>query len=161
MIGSAGMRHIALILGASILLATTGGCSHQLSAGARPGVNMQRYHTYFVVTDKQDNEVAQAITKDLHSRGKTATSGLDWAIPADAQVKVLFHEKWVRDVTPYLRELSIDMVDAHSGAALAGGRCVRNSGVRKPPAEMVREIIDRIYSSPAVSPVSPSSSPAP
>jgi len=150
------MKPIAVALAMLIPLLAVGGCSHQLSGGPVAGVDMARYRTYYVVTDKKDNEVAQALEKDLAARGFSVSTGLDWAMPPATQVKVLFTDKWMKDLTRYLSEVKIDMIDPHSGALLASGRCDRSSMARKPVAEMVKEITDRIYPAPP-----PSSSPSP
>jgi hypothetical protein len=150
------MKRFAMALGAVLLLLLSAvGCQHQISGGPAPRVDMARFKTFYVVTDKKDNEVARALEKDLSARGLRVTTGLDWAIPADAQVKVVFQETWAKDITRYLQDLAIEMSDAHSSTLLASGRCHRTSPVRKPVAEMVKEITDRVFRS------TPSSSPSP
>ena len=139
-----------------LLAAAAGGCRHQVSGGPAAGVDMSRYRSFYVVTDKKDNPVAVALEKDLTARSLKPTTGLDWAMPSDAQVKVVFKAKWGRDVTRYLQEVTIDMVDAHNGARLAGGRCSRSSMARKPVEEMVKEVNDRIFRSPPQSSLQPS-----
>src|ERR1041385_7973880 len=116
------MWHRAVIgigLLASALLA--GGCSHQISGGPESGVDMARYRTYFVVTDKQDNDVAQALQKDLTSRGLSVSTGLEGAMPPGTEVKIQFKDKWMWDITMYLLEVKVDMIDPNSGALLASG----------------------------------------
>jgi hypothetical protein len=154
------MKRFATALSALVLLLSAPGCQHQISGGPAPGVDMARFKTFYVVTDKTDNEVARALEKDLGARGLGVTTGLDWAIPSDAQVKVVFQEKWSKDITRYLQDLAIEMSDAHSGAMLASGRCHRTSTVRKPVAEMVKEITDRIFHSPPPPPPPAPSPPA-
>ncbi len=145
------MWHRAAI-GLGLLVSTllAGGCSHQISGGPESGVEMARYRSYYVVTEKQDNDVAQALQKDLSSRGLAVSAGQEGAMPPGTQVKILFKDKWMWDITMYLLEVKIDMIDPNSGALLASGRCYRTSMVRKPVPEMVKEVTDRIY--PATSP---------
>jgi len=107
---------------------------------------MSERHRYYVITDKKDDPVAVALEKDLSARGSSVSTGLDWAIPADAEVKVLFTANWARDVTPFLKELKIEMIDVRSGAALASGQSDRTSISRKGVGQMVKEVDDRIFS---------------
>ncbi len=140
------MRRIAIVLGCLISLIAAGGCSHEISGGpTAAGADIGRYRVYYIVTDKADNEIAAALQDDLSARGLQVTSGLDWAIPAEAEVKVLFREKWGSDITHYLQELSIDLLDVESGELLASGRCYRSSIGRRSPPQMVREITERIF----------------
>jgi len=141
------MRH-SIVMGAALLLfaALGSGCSHQISGGPEAGVDMNRYHSFYVVSEKNDADVAKALRTDLSARGLSVSSGPDSAtLPAAADCKVIYHDKWMWDVTMYLLEVKLEMVDPRSGAMLASGRCYRTSMARKAPEVMVKEITDRIF----------------
>src|SRR3954447_24879962 len=116
----------AIAVGAMISLAlaialSNGGCKHQAAGGPIAGADLSRFKIYYVVTDKKDNPVARALEQDLGSRGPMVTTGLDWAMPADAQVIVRFRDVWQVDITRYLQEVKIEMADAQTGTLLAWG----------------------------------------
>ena len=115
---------------------------------------MGRYRSFYVVTAEQA-DVADAIEKDLSSRGLSVSKGPESSTPATAQAKVLFDDKWVWDLTMYLLEVKIEVVDARSGALLGSGRSYRTSMARKSPKEMVKEVMDKIL------PAAPTAKPPP
>ena len=134
---------LAALLLAFTLIGSTG-CSHQISGGPESGVEMSRYRSYYIVqTEKGD--VATAIEKQLAARGFSVTTGPDSSAPVAADCKVISRDKWVWDMTMYLLEVKIEMVDARTGSMVASGRCYRTSMARKSPEEMVKEVLDRIY----------------
>ena len=120
------------------------GCSHQINAAVEPGVDMSRVRSYYVVRPEA-SDVVTAIENDLKGRGFAVTTGPESSTPATADCKVIAHDKWMWDITMYLLEVKIDMVDARTGALLALGRCYRTSTVRKSPKLMVKEITDKIF----------------
>ena len=136
----------ALLVAVATMAAAGGGCSHQITGGPESGVDMGRYQSFYVVSEKADSDVAAALVKDLSTRGLSVTRGPDSsASSSPSDCKVVFHDKWMWDMTMYLLELKLEMVDARSGALLASGRCYRTSVVRKSPEVMVKEITDLIF----------------
>jgi hypothetical protein len=131
---------VALLL----VFVIAGGCSHQIQAAPEAGVDIGRFTTYHVVAP-EPGEVVTAIKNDLTGRGFSVTTGPESATPSNAQCKVIAHDKWMWDITMYLLEVKMEMVDARTGALLASGRCYRTSTVRKSPKVMVKEITDKIY----------------
>ena len=132
-------------------LLLTAGCSQQLSGAAEPGVNIAQYHSFYVAREKE-NDVTNAIQKDLAGRGLTAAQGLESTVPPAADCKVLAQDKWMWDITMYPLEIKVDFVNPKTGALLASGRSYRTSMVRKSPEEMVKEIFDKIFASAATPP---------
>jgi len=138
------MRH-SMVMAALVMCAALGsGCSHQISGGPEAGVDMNRYHSFYVVSEKSDADVAKALQADLSARGLSVSGGPDSSAAA-ADCKVIYHDKWMWDMTMYLLEVKLEMVDPRSGAMLASGRCYRTSMARKAPEVMVKEITDRIF----------------
>ena len=126
------------------LLPTVTGCSQKLSGGPEAGVDIARYRVYHVVQNEKA-DVATALQQDLYARGNTVTYGPEANTPPAAEAKVMYHDKWMWDMTMYLIEVKIEMVDARSGALLASGRSYRTSLARKPVDVMVKEVMDRIF----------------
>ena len=78
----------------------------------------------------------------------TATSGLESAMPADTECKVIIHDHWFWDTYWYLLSLDIKFYDAHSGTLLASGHDQRaGPETRRTPEFMANELIEALYPS--------------
>ena len=133
----------------NLLLALCGaslaaGCVSEQSGTIEPGANLGAMKAFYIVRDK-DGDVAKAIETDLARRGYSATAGSESAMPANAECMILFTDKWVWDITMYLLEVKVELVDPKTGALFASGRSYRTSLVRGSPEDMVREVFDRIF----------------
>ena len=138
------MKIVPGTLALLILCGISAGCSHQISGGPESGVDMKRYRTYYIATD-EPGDATKAIEADLRARGLSVSAGPASTVPPAADCKVLVKDKWMWDITMYLLEVKLEMVDGRTGAMLASGRCYRTSVVRKPADVMVKEITDRIF----------------
>ena len=123
---------------------TRGGVCFEQSGTIEPGANLGALKAFYIVRDK-DSDVAEAIESDLARRGYGATSGPESAMPVNAECMILFTDKWVWDITMYLLEVKVELVDPKTGGLFASGRSYRTSLVRKSPEYMVREVFDRIF----------------
>ena len=132
---------VAGMICASLMI---GGCSGKVSGGPESGADVGRYRSFHVVTAEK-SDVANAIEKELTSRGFTASKGSASSAPPGAEAKVLFDDKWVWDMTMYLLEVKIDVVDARTGALVGSGRSHRTSMARKSAPYMVKEVMDKIF----------------
>jgi hypothetical protein len=137
------VRTIPLALLCVLLLPLAAGC-HQVSGSAAPGANLTAGKTYYVIRDKQ-SDATDAVQKDLARRGYVATTGPESLTPSSADCKVLVEDHWMWDITMYLTELKVRVVNAKTGAELASGRSYRPSLERKSPDEMAQEVFDQIF----------------
>jgi hypothetical protein len=123
------------------------GCA-EVSGSSAPGVSLAPTKSFYVVRDKQ-SDATDAVQRELARRGFVATTGPESAMPANTDAKVLVEDHWYWDVTMYLVELKINLLNAKTGAAMASGRSYRPSLERKSPDEMSHEIFDRIFATAA------------
>ena len=87
-----GLVVVVVVGGTAVVAELPLGRTRELG-GPVAGADLSRFKNYYVVTDKKDNPVARALEQDLGSRGLMVTTGLDWAMPADAQVIVRFRDR--------------------------------------------------------------------
>src|SRR5690242_15646118 len=132
------MKH--LLLGLTGLLFVVG-CASQQSGKLEQGVDSARLRSFHVVTaGDRKGDVTNAIHKELERRGFTVTEGSEKdPTAASVDVLVMSTDKWMWDMSMYLIEVKIDLVDPRSGALLGSGRSYRTSLARKSPDYMVKE----------------------
>jgi hypothetical protein len=128
---------------ACVLLCLVAGCA-DVSGSAAPGANLTAGKSFYVVRDKQ-SDATDAVQRELARRGCVATTGPEANMPSNADCKVLVEDHWMWDVTMYMIELRVRVLNARTGAELGSGRSHRPSLVRKSPAEMAREVFDPIF----------------
>jgi hypothetical protein len=120
-----------------VLLLFASGCSHQISGALEPGVQINSGKPFYVVNHQANSGVATAIQSELRSRGFIVTAGPEASMPSDTTYEVYYDNRWAWDMTMYLLEVKINIVNARTGKMLAYGRCYRETLVRKPQEEMV------------------------
>ena len=135
-----------LFLGlASLMFAL--GCASQQSGSLEQGVDAARLRSFHVITSgDRKGDVTNAIHKELERRGYAVTEGSEKdPSVGSADAMVMSTDKWMWDMTMYLIEVKIDLVDPRSGALLGSGRSYRTSLARKSPDYMVKEVFDEIF----------------
>ena len=134
---------IVVLAGASLYLA---GCASKKNATIMPGANLGDVKNYYVVhLPADDRRINHLITEDLIHRGLTATTGESNAVPAAAEALVTYYDKWVWDMTMYMLQLDLQIRNPQTQVPLATGMAMHTSLVRKSPEEMVKEVLDEIF----------------
>ena len=96
--------------------------------------------------DEKHLKTLQAVQEAFTEHGFPATSGLQSAMPADTDCKVIIHDRWFWDTAWYLLFLDIKCYDAHSGVLLASGHDVRSApATRREPDFMANELVEAIF----------------
>jgi hypothetical protein len=137
------------------LLFSTGCVSNQKGA-IMPGADLSSIKKYYVVRLPADNRgVNKMIADNLVARGYEATTGEAVNVPADAQALVTYQDKWMWDITMYMIQLDVQIRQPKNDMPMATGTSMRTSLARKSPPDMVKEVLDQIYSK-----VQPSATPS-
>lgn len=104
------------------------------------------YGTFYVVRHTEGEiHIDEMIRDELRKVGLNASSGPPQFQPQDVDVLVTFEDRWMWDITMYLMSLTIEFREADTGILLATGQSYRPSLERRPPEEMVREIMASIF----------------
>jgi hypothetical protein len=130
-------------LGLCLAVLMIGGCS-QVSGSVTPGVSLSQLRSFYIVRDKQ-SDATDAMQKALAARGYVATTGPEASIPAGTDCKVLVRDHWMWDITMYLLELQVDIINPKTGALYAQGRSYHPSLERKDAETMANEIAEKIF----------------
>jgi hypothetical protein len=142
------------LLAASLAWLTTGCASIQPGITTQtPAVHMNEFKKFYVSRDDEAGAQDEKHLKTLHAvqealteHGFPATSGLQSAMPADTDCKVIIHDKWFWDMAWYLLYLDVKFYDAHSGALLASGHDCRSApATRRDPDFMSNELIESVF----------------
>lgn len=142
-----GMRRWTLLLVAAA--AALSSCSWNGSATVMPGADIvERTHYHVRQSPQDDSNVGGFIAEWLRIRGYEVSVGLLEPTPTDADVLVVYEDRWTWDMVPYLLTLRIDFRDPQTNVLLATGQSYRTSLVRKTPEGMVNEVLGEIYRAP-------------
>jgi hypothetical protein len=124
-----------------------GACAtHRTSGYVVPGETLDKNARYFVVIDLEDDrELNALLERGLATRGIEVSSGLIGTMPADAAYRVGYSGQWQWDITWYLLSFSIRIYGPESGLLIATASSLRTSLVRRPPAEVVSEVLNQLF----------------
>lgn len=119
-----------------------------------PAADLSRLKKFYVsrddefgARDEKHLRTLSAVQEALTDHGMPATAGLQSAMPADTDCKVIIQDKWWWDTYWYLLSLDIKFYDARSGALLASGYDRRAlPAIRRDPEFMADELIKAIFS---------------
>ncbi len=93
---------------------------------------------------KDGRGVNQLIADKLMKMGYIVTTGLE--TPSEnVDVVVTYADSWQWDMTMYMIELTITIRDPKTNFPLATGNSYHTSLTRKPPVDMVDEVIGNIF----------------
>ena len=101
--------------------------------------SLKRLHVEKVEGDGYDMD--QVIAKDLRSRGLNATTGKQ---QGKVDAIVTYNDKWMWDMSMYLLQLDIRLLDPSNRAILASAKTYRPSLQRKSKEEMATETLDSL-----------------
>lgn len=129
-----------------VLLTLVSGCASNQTGAVMPGADLGSIKKYYVVHLPADNRgVNKMIADNLVARGCEATTGEAVNVPADAQALVTYQDKWMWDITMYMIKLDVQFRKPQNDMPLATGTSIRTSLVRKSAPEMVKEVLDQIF----------------
>ena len=138
------VKGINLVL---IILVMTGCSKAVIKSDADPSVNFASINKFYVQKFPADNRGLEKIIADkINELGFQATSGID-AMPSEpVDAIVTYKDRWMWDITTYMMEISIEMLNPDSKYMFASGKSFRTSLVRKPPEFMIEEVLRDIFS---------------
>ena len=144
----------SLLIAICLAWLTTGCASIQPGITTQsPMVDMKGLKKFYVarddeagVQDEKHLKTLRAVQEALTGHGFPATSGLQSAMPADTDCKVIIHDKWFWDLEWYLLYLDIKFYDARSGKLLASGHDCRSAPVTRRDLDfMANELIEAVF----------------
>lgn len=121
------------------------GCSSLTTAGAR--ADLAKAARVFVEQRANDNHgIDRALVAELRALGYTAESGPLTMMPERTQLVVTYETREEWDFRAYLIELNVAVRPADDyHRVVASARYHRPTLRRKEPAEMVREVVARLF----------------
>jgi len=123
------------------------GCSKAIiRSDSDPSINLAALKTFYVrklPVDKRGLE--KIIAKKLNEFGFQATSGMDSTPPDPVDAVVTYKDRWIWDITMYMLEINIEFRNPESDFVFASGKSYRTSLVRKPPEEMIDEVLRDLF----------------
>jgi hypothetical protein len=133
------------------------GCSSKKNATIMPGANLGVVKKYYVVHYSSDNgKVNELIRDSLVSRGYQATTGDAHAAPTDVDALLTYQDKWMWDMTMYMLQLDMQIRNPKTDIPMATGMAMHTSLCRRSPKEMVKEVLDEIFTKAGQPPAKPS-----
>ncbi|HEY3755626.1 MAG TPA: hypothetical protein VGL42_05710 [Opitutaceae bacterium] len=142
-------KRIALI--AAILCLS--GCA-VVSTREAPRANLGNLKHIFVVHLLTDGRGIDAtITRELRRRGYDATYGSAPEMPDNAEVRILYEDRWTSDFTTYLNSIRFEIRTARTDYPLAIGSASRPSIFGQDPAVIIDKVLFKLF--PAHPPLPP------
>jgi hypothetical protein len=139
----ASARVVALVVGLALSLASTSCGISQQSHFVRPDRYLGDYESFFVRVHPEDSwGIGRMIGDRLRQQDFRVWEGDTQ--PADAEVVVIYEDRWIWDITMYLLSLRFELRDADTDELLASSQSFRTSMVRKAPDLMVDEVLRRV-----------------
>lgn len=138
------IRLISFFLVVTVLL--TSGCAvNRATATVDPSADLIGVKKVYVQKFAPDSRgINVLIANKLKSMGYEVDTG---TFPSGEQVDVLvtYKDKWMWDITMYMLELTVVIRDPKNNFPLASGNSFHTSLSRKPPEEMVDEVVENIF----------------
>jgi len=130
-----------------LVVALVAGCTgNRQTAEVRPGPDIGKFTTYYVVESAPDKHGVNDLIKNrLIARGYQAITGPKTAAPGGAAVVVMYRDKWSWDLAMYMSELTVAFYDPRTGSRLALGESRHPAASRRPTAKMVDEVLTNIF----------------
>ena len=137
---------LALCLVLVVGFFSTGCSTVSVTSEVSPNADLTSLKSFYVVKVPNDDEgIDQMITSELTGMGYQAESGLDAKPPTEVDAILKYNDRWAWDMTMYMIELTVDIVDPVNHVPLANGRSFRTSLARKKPLEMVKEVLTEVF----------------
>ena len=139
------MKHTARSIAAILFFVLCGACS-SLKANVEDGADLGANRSFYVVHQENDKRsLHESIATKLRETGRTAQAGTLAEMPAGTDIMVTYVDRWMWDITNYLRSLEVMFRDPQTEAVLASGTSKRDSLTRKAPEFVVDEVIGKIF----------------
>lgn len=140
------MKSVFKLLGFVLTMVLLGGCATSLVSDVDPQADLSTLQRFYVVKLPSDKRgVQDLIVDELRSMGKEAESGVESRAPMPVDAVITYEDKWMWDITMYMLELRIGIRDPETNYKFASGYSYRTSMARKPPEEMVTEVLGEIF----------------
>jgi len=140
------MKSIFRFFGLVMALVLISGCATSLVSDVDPQTDLSTLQRFYVVKLPSDKRGVQSLIVDeLRSMGKEAESGIEANAPMPVDAVITYEDKWMWDITMYMLELRVGIRDPKTNYKFASGYSYRTSLVRKPPEEMVEEVLGEIF----------------
>lgn len=120
------------------------GCASMQSTQT-PGADLTQLKSFHVQAHPDDDgEVGRVISDQLKLLGYKSTYGLDEPPASTVDATLTYQDKWTWDITMYLLQLDIQILDAKTKKLIASGTIRRPSLQRQRPETMANEILRKI-----------------
>lgn len=142
----AGMKQMGMLVLLVPVILTLTACAESLIAKRMPGADLSPLKTVYVQKLPADGRgIDLLIANQLTRMGFIATNGASETSPSPANAIVTYQDKWMWDITMYMLQLSVQILDGQTRMVLATGQAMHTSLVRKSPEEMVEEVLVEIF----------------
>lgn len=143
--GWVGAMFIRILILAAMVAFAASGCSSLSTAGAR--TDLAKASRVFVEQRDNDNHgIDRALVAELRALGYTAESGPLTMMPERTHLVVTYETREEWDFRAYLIELNVAVRPADDyHRVVATGRYFRPTLRKKEPAEMVREVVAKLF----------------
>lgn len=137
------LLYSALATALAALAGLAAGCS---SAATRHVVSLDRFQRFHVETRLNENHrLDELIAAELRGRGRQVSTGPRTMLPPGTEVVVTYDARWAWDFKTYLIELNVEFHTVSPPRKLADGRRYQPSLTPRPPAEVVRGLLDPLF----------------
>ena len=129
------------------LVVLSAGCvSTSLVSDVDPDTNLSSLESFVVLKFPEDDRgIEDLIAAELNARGKTAVTLDSRPDQIEEDAVITYEDRWMWDITMYMLELNVQIRDPATDYLLATGTTYRTSLARRPPEEMVEEVIGEIF----------------
>lgn len=141
------LRPLVLRLLLPLLALASSGCTTSISA--RKVVALDRYPRVYVERRLNDNHhIDELFVAELRRLGRDASSGPLTMLPEKTDLLLTYDTRWEWDFRTYLIELTLEVHTVHPRKKLADARYYQPNVRNKPPPEVIREVLDRLFVQP-------------
>jgi hypothetical protein len=138
--------HKILLLLPCVLLCS---CVVSLKTERAPGVSVTDKHVFYVERHpKEDWGLHQMLADEIAMLGYKASAGEPGGQPPSADAIVTYDDKWWWDLSPYMLELNLHVLDARTRSMIVKTRNYRTSLARRNPRTMAKETVRATFGLP-------------
>ena len=140
------MKLLSLLL---VALVCTLGAGCTTSVSTRKVIPLDRFKRIYVEKRLNDNHLLDELfVAELQRLGHEASSGPLTMMPDKVDALLTYDARWEWDFKNYLIELNLDLHTVHPRKKVADARYYQPTLRTKSPADVVREVIDRLFKQP-------------
>jgi hypothetical protein len=126
-----------------LLCGLLAGCS---SVSARKVMALDAFKRIYVESRLNDNHrLDELLAAELKRLGREAAFGPRTMMPANTDAVLTYDSRWAWDFREYLIEFTVELHAVRGNKKLADGRYYQPSITTKSPAEVVHEVLPRIF----------------